>query len=293
MSASCCGRAPKTQRGCSRTAASSWRSRCPKVRCTSRATPNGWCRSWGTSCRTPRSSRPRGGRVNLSLRQHPEEDTVQVQVRDTGVGIAPEVLEHLFEPFVQGDGSLARTRGGLGLGLALVKGLVDLHGGTVRASSAGLGKGAELTVELPSAAAPGVQTAAPVVSAASMRRVLVVEDNRDAAQTLREVLELGGHVVKVAHDGREALTVARGWVPDLLLCDIGLPHMDGYEVAQAFGADRALNGVYLVALSGYAQPEDQRRAKEAGFHEHLPKPPDLQAIEGLLSRVPSGVAPAA
>ena len=197
------------------------------------------------------------------------------------------MLRRLFQPFMQADATLDRSKGGLGLGLALVKGLVEMHGGEVRAHSDGPGKGAEFVVELPvdvNSAAEGKPKAAS--PAASHRRVLIIEDNVDAADSLREVLQLETHEVEVAYSGPEGLAMAREFRPDVVLCDIGLPGMDGYAVARAFRADEELRGVSLVALSGYALPEDLQRASEAGFCRHLAKPPDIAMLEGLLGSLP-------
>jgi PAS domain S-box-containing protein len=209
-----------------------------------------------------------------------------LRVRDTGVGIAPDMLARVFEPFTQADESLHRSSGGLGLGLALVKGLVELHGGTVTAASAGLGRGTEVTVRLPLAAgqavAPVRETTPP--AHAVHRRVLVIEDNDEAAEMLREVLQvIGQHEVEIAHDGREGLERARASHPEVVICDIGLPEMDGYAVARSIRADPSLGATRLVALSGYSQPEDRRRAREAGFDHHLAKPTTTESLEEVLS----------
>jgi signal transduction histidine kinase/CHASE3 domain sensor protein/ActR/RegA family two-component response regulator len=233
---------------------------------------------------------PPGGRVNLSLEADGEDGKAIIRVRDTGMGMEPEVLARLFEPFHQADASLARSRGGLGLGLALVKGLVELHGGSVRASSPGLHQGSEFAVELPLTAAQAgcgeVITQRGGVASAP-RRVLIVEDNRDAAESLRDVLESYGHKVEVAPDGPLGLKKIHRFRPDVVLCDIGLPGMNGYEVAQLVRADASTRGTFLVALTGYSLPEDLRRAADAGFQEHLPKPPDIAKLLELLARVPS------
>jgi CheY-like chemotaxis protein len=195
------------------------------------------------------------------------------------------MLPRLFEPFVQADRSLARSTGGLGLGLAVAKGLVEMHDGTVSASSRGLGEGAEFTVRLPlEAGAPS--TAREARSAPRMapsRRVLVIEDNVDAAESLREVLALGGHGVDVAYTAEEGLAKARAFRPDVVLCDLGLPGMDGYGVARVLRADPAFHGTMLVALTGYATPEDVSRSREAGFDHHVAKPPAYELIEGILA----------
>jgi PAS domain S-box-containing protein len=223
----------------------------------------------------------RGGRVTVRVAQ--EDGYAVVAVADTGVGIAEDVLPRVFEPFVQGDGTLDRRQGGLGLGLSLVKGLVEMHGGTVEARSDGPGRGAELSIRLPLLAEPpqperrGPRSAPRTRS----RRVLVVEDNVDAAHTLRDVLQLAGHDVEVVHDGVQGVARARESRPDVVVCDIGLPGKDGYEVARELRATPDLAGVLLVAVTGYALPEDQRRAAAAGFDAHLSKPvapDDIQRV---------------
>ena len=226
---------------------------------------------------------PATGRVTVALSVDPSARQAVLRVADTGVGIDPELLPQLFEPFVQADATLDRSKGGLGLGLALVKGLVEQHGGTVAATSEGQGRGAEFTVRLPLDVA--VQPEGDVAGAAvrkPQRRVLIIEDNKDAADTLQEVLELDGHEVAVAYSGPEGLARAREFHPDLVLCDIGLPGMDGYAVARLFRADEALRHAHLVALSGYALPEDLQRAAEAGFERHIAKPPTFEKIDKVV-----------
>jgi two-component system CheB/CheR fusion protein len=229
---------------------------------------------------------PHGGATIVSVQTDSARGEAVVTVRDTGTGIQPEMLPRLFHAFSQADSTLDRSKGGLGLGLALVKGLAEMHGGSVSAASDGPGKGAAFTIRLPLDVAgaraippkgevPGVRGA--------RRRVLVVEDNEDAADTLREVLELGEHVVEVAYSGRGGIEKARAFHPDIVLCDIGLPEMDGYEVARRMRADPQLSHVALVAVSGYAQPEDVAMAKEAGFDAHLTKPPSIEALERALA----------
>ncbi len=228
---------------------------------------------------------PPGGHVRISLGREPPGSAV-LRVEDDGMGIDPAMLPRLFEAFVQADESLDRVRGGLGLGLALVKGLAELHGGSVEARSEGNGKGSVFTIRLPLASPP---TSPPNVGeedhAHVPRRVLVIEDNVDGAAMLKELLELGGHTVAVAGDGIEGLEKARQFSPDVVLCDIGLPNMDGYDVARAFRADAALGGIFLVALSGYATPEDRQRASDAGFARHLAKPLGPEQLDAVLADV--------
>jgi PAS domain S-box-containing protein len=228
----------------------------------------------------------RGGETTLAVEQ--ADGAAVVTVRDTGAGIAPEVLRRLFEPFVQADSTLDRSTGGLGLGLALVKGLAELHGGSATAHSDGVGTGATFTVRLPLERRRTPRLT--VVDAGRAppgpaRRVLVIEDNADAAQTLKEALELNDHVVDVASSGSDGLDKVRALNPDVVLCDIGLPGMDGFEVAKRIRADPGVRGVALIALSGYAQEEDLERSKEAGFDLHLAKPPDLDALERAIAEV--------
>jgi PAS domain S-box-containing protein len=224
----------------------------------------------------------RGGETRITVSVDATEQRAVVQVADTGVGMTPEMVSRLFQPFSQADSTLDRSKGGLGLGLALAKGLVELHGGDVAARSAGVGQGAEFVVRLPMAMETAA-TAEPCENAArSCQRVLVIEDNVDAADSLRDVLAFGEHQVEVAYNGREGIAKAREFRPDVVLCDIGLPGMDGYGVARAFRADDTLKGTFLVALSGYALPEDLQRATEAGFDRHLAKPPSMEKLTEIL-----------
>lgn len=228
---------------------------------------------------------PRGGRTTLSIDATPHGRAV-LRVRDDGAGMSEETLRHLFEPFVQAAQTLDRTRGGLGLGLSLVKGLVEMHGGDVTAWSAGEGQGSEFTVTLPvqARARPRPSTVPDEKRSSDARRVLVVEDNADAAESLRDALELGDHEVAIAYTGPEGVEAARSYKPDVVLCDIGLPGLDGCGVARAIreDPDPRVRSAYLVALSGYALAEDVIRSKEAGFDRHIAKPPSIEAIEKLL-----------
>ncbi len=225
----------------------------------------------------------RGGMTKVRVWQRAGSSEAFVRVTDDGVGMTPELIAGLFQPFVQADTTLDRRKGGLGLGLALVKGLVELHGGSVEAQSEGLGMGAAFTVRLPAAPLVAASDPAPRRELAKKRRrVLIVEDNADAAACLRADLELDGHEVVVAHDGVTGIVTARELRPEVVLCDIGLPGMDGYAVAKTLRADAAMKGTLLVALTGYALPEDFRRASEAGFDRHIAKPPSLESIEEVL-----------
>jgi CheY-like chemotaxis protein len=223
---------------------------------------------------------PRGQRVVVTLQQ--AHTKLLLDVRDTGVGIASDVLQHLFEPFAQAPQTMDRSRGGLGLGLATVKGLVELHGGTVTISSDGQDKGTSATVLLPLAqAASQVAVIAQKVPDCT-RRVLIIEDNEDAAKTLRAALTMCGHEVEMAYDGSSGIKLARSFGPEVVICDVGLPLMDGYEVAQALRAMPSMRGVYLVALSGYAASEDVARAMAAGFDKHVAKPLSVEAIDRIV-----------
>jgi PAS domain S-box-containing protein len=222
-----------------------------------------------------------GGRVTAGVAER--GSTVEIAVSDDGVGMEPEHVQRMFEPFAQGDSSLARTQGGLGLGLALVKGLVELHGGSVRARSDGAGRGAEFAFTLPSAPSGPAAVEQPLARRARPLSILIVEDNLDAGDSLAEILALEGHRVRVARDGSSGVALARALKPDVVLCDIGLPDMSGYEVAHAIRSDGALRRTRVVAVSGYAQREDVRRAAEAGFDAHLAKPLTLERLHEVLA----------
>jgi len=227
---------------------------------------------------------PAGGMTTVEVMRAPDGTHALLRVSDSGVGIAPEMADRLFQPFAQADRTLARSMGGLGLGLSLVKGLVELHGGEVRASSSSAGRGAVFEVRLPLApAAERTATAATVPASHPQRHVLVIEDNIDAADALRDVLELEGHAVDVAHDGAEGIWVARQQRPEIVLCDLGLPGLSGYDVARELASDEVLRGTTLVALSGYAAPDDVARARAAGFGHHLAKPVDLERLRAVLA----------
>jgi PAS domain S-box-containing protein len=224
---------------------------------------------------------PRGGRVTISLTN--EGDQALLRIRDTGIGIDAETLRELFVPFMQARQALDRRAGGLGLGLSLVKMLVELHGGTVAATSDGANNGTEITLRLPLAPAPARAERVMRQVAARPRRVLVIEDNVDAAEGLCSALEIAGHVVRVAHDGPSGIAMARVFGPNVIVCDIGLPGMNGYDVARALCADETVTPAVLVALSGYALPQDRKRSEAAGFAYHLAKPPSLRELQQVIA----------
>ena len=223
---------------------------------------------------------PQGGRVEVSVMA--EGGDLVVTVRDTGIGIAPDFLTHVFDPFAQVDTSLGRGRGGLGIGLTLVKTIVELHGGSVEARSDGLDRGCEIVVRLPTVGADNVNgSGAPSLEngptlaangALERMRILIVEDNLDYALGLRRLLESAGHEVHICNDGPEALSQAPEFCPDVILLDLGLPGMDGYEVAQRMREDESLARARIVVISGYACEEDRRRSRGIGVDEHLAKP---------------------
>ena len=232
-----------------------------------------------------------GGRAHVSVAA--EAGDAVICVVDNGIGMSPDTVARLFQPFMQAEQSLDRSKGGLGLGLSLIKGLAELHGGSIAAQSDGLGKGAAFVIRLPlDEGAAFEEVVLRAVGPRISRRILIIEDNPDAAESLREALELGEHEVEVAHNGPDGLEKARALRPDVVLCDIGLPGMDGYDVARAVRHDPALQSTVLVALSGYALPGDVERAAQAGFQHHLAKPPSVIALERVLAELPDTSHPA-
>jgi CheY-like chemotaxis protein len=234
---------------------------------------------------------PAGGRIWLTGAR--EEGVAVLRVRDTGTGMPPELLARAFDPFTQGTRSSARSEGGLGIGLTLVKRIVELHGGSVTAHSQGPGQGSEFVIRLPLPRqvppASAEQCEVPVLS--RPLRVLVVEDVADAAETLAEMLQLWGHTVATAPDGPGALLLAQEFRPDVVLLDIGLPGMDGYDVAQLLRRSRAADGARLIALTGYGQEQDRERSREAGMDGHLVKPVDPAELQRALALPPAGTGP--
>jgi PAS domain S-box-containing protein len=216
-----------------------------------------------------------------------ERRIASIAVTDRGIGMTRETLDRIFEPFNQADTSLERSRGGLGLGLALAKGLVELHGGTVTAESGGLGQGATFTVMIP--CEPGPQEVAPaqLPAVTRSRRVLIIDDRRDAILPLNRLLQIEGHEVATAMDGPAGIVKAKEVCPEVVLCDIGLcGDMNGYQVCRSLRQMPELAGAYLVAVTGYGQEEDRRHAREAGFDYHITKPLDQQQVADLMNRMP-------
>jgi len=227
-----------------------------------------------------------GGTIWVTAQR--EGDDVVVKVRDTGIGIPAEYLPRVFDLFSQEDSSLARTHGGLGIGLTLVRVLVRMHGGTVEAFSEGAGKGSEFVMRLPAVTTEEAQPQTTPVEIAAVapapRRILVVDDNIDGAKSLSMLLRQDGHEVQTAHDGPTALELARKAPLDVVLLDIGMPHMSGLEVARRMRGELGLTDVLLVAMTGYGQDEDRHRSQDAGFNAHMIKPLDLDALQTLLAR---------
>lgn len=230
-----------------------------------------------------------GGRIGLTVTREKQE--VLFRVRDTGAGISADMLPHIFDPFTQVDQSLDRAQGGLGIGLTLARRLVEMHQGSVQATSAGLGQGSEFVVRLPVlTAAPSPAAPAPLngvkapPSAAPRARVLVVDDNVDAADTLATLVRLSGHEVRTVYDGPAALAAAQEYHPEVVLLDIGLPGLDGYEVARRLRRQTEGEQVLIAAVTGYGQDQDRLRSQQAGFDAHLVKPVELAALHALFAK---------
>jgi len=226
-----------------------------------------------------------GGAIHVTVTA--EDAEAVLRVSDTGQGIPAEILDRVFDLFFQGERSLDRSQGGLGIGLTLVRRLVEMHGGTVAAASEGTGRGSTFTVRLPRRPAPAPSTALPPVShdGGTRRRVLVVEDNSDTREMLRQVLMILGHEVHVARDGAEAVERALALRPDIALVDVGLPALDGYAVARAIRAAPGGDGIRLVAVTGYGRAEDRRAAEAAGFDAHVVKPVSAETLAGIVAGV--------
>ena len=223
-----------------------------------------------------------GGRVALEVTDTTDPHLI---VRDNGIGVEAEHLPELFEPFNQSSRSRTYTQGGLGIGLSVVKSLIELQGGTVRASSGGIGQGFEVTITLPRSPAPAPETAQTRHPWQKRpRSILLIEDNRDAAETLGMFLQMDGHAVRIAFDGEEGVRKAIEQAPEIVICDLGLPLLDGFGVARALRLRSELAGTFLVALSGFAQAHDKEQALAAGFDVHLAKPADLDELQQVVAR---------
>jgi PAS domain S-box-containing protein len=226
-----------------------------------------------------------GGRIKLGVRRDAQH--IEIFVRDNGIGIAPEMMPRVFDMFSQIDSGHEHSDGGIGIGLALVKGFVELHGGSVEAHSAGLDHGSEFVVYLPAALASLIAVPAqPALRAAldtESRRVLIADDNRDGAEIMGMLLSQSGYEVRLAHTGPEALAMAAAYRPDFALLDIGMPGMSGYDVARNIRNSDWGSGITLIAVTGWGQDDDKRKAEEAGFDHHLTKPIDPDALEKLMA----------
>ncbi len=232
----------------------------------------------------------RGGHIWMTA-AHGENEVV-VSVRDAGIGIPPEALTSIFEMFTQVDRSLEKAQGGPGIGLTLVKQLVEMHGGSVEAYSGGVGKGALFTVHLPAVSAaramrPGTAEDEPAARAVGCR-ILVADDNRDTAESMGMMLRLTGNEVRTVHDGVQAFEEAAAFRPDVVLLDIGMPRWNGYDAARHIRAEQWGKGMVLVALTGWGQEEDKRKANEAGFDHHFTKPVNPADLERLMRRLHAG-----
>ncbi len=235
---------------------------------------------------------PGEGRIELSVTREAAEAVIRV--RDNGVGLTPDSLPSVFDLFMQLGHTIDRAQGGLGIGLALVKRVVEMHGGTVSADSDGLGHGCTFTVRLPLLRSslpdetPALEATASPPAAPQGQRILVVDDNVDVAETMATFLDLIGHTIETAHNGADAVTAALAFRPQVAFVDIGLPGMNGYEVAERLRLEPALTGIVLVALTGWGNAEDRRKAHEAGFDHHLTKPVDLARLETMLAELDAG-----
>jgi signal transduction histidine kinase/DNA-binding response OmpR family regulator len=230
----------------------------------------------------------RDGDITVQLTTEDIDSKAKLVVKDTGIGIDPVMLRCVFDVFRQAEQGLDRSRGGLGLGLALVKGLVELHGGEVSADSEGLGKGAAFAIKLPTIVAQ--RRASPVIplrhaSTYKKYTILVIEDNHDAAESIRMLLAQEGHEVRMAYTANEGLSIASDFRPQVILCDIGLPVIDGYQVIQTIRQDPVLSSAYVIALTGYGREKDQRRALDAGFDLHLTKPVNYDGLRQVLANI--------
>ena len=228
-----------------------------------------------------------GGRIDVRLAR--EGDEAVLRVHDTGIGIAPDLQDQIFDLFVQGDHSLDRSQGGLGIGLTLVRSLVELHGGAISVASEGLGRGSQFVVRLPVFAEKNCKPRDPSESSGSVRgdrlKILLVDDSRDSTRTLGKILELRGHEVTSAEDGHTAIEIVDSWKPDVVLLDIGLPGMDGYRVAEKLRERWGPDRLKMIALTGYGGDEARTRSLEAGFDFHLVKPVNFEELYQVLAEI--------
>ena len=229
----------------------------------------------------------RGGRIDVSVRK--EQTEVVLRVRDSGIGLPADRLTSVFEMFSQVETALSRSRGGLGIGLSLTQRLVEMHGGTVEARSEGPGRGSEFEVRLPLASAGSVEPDAALVASHAAHveggglRILIADDNEDAASTMAMLLEVMGHTVQHVNDGEAAVQAARDFAPQVVLLDIGMPKINGYEACRQIRALPGGAAMTVVAVTGWGQPEDRRSSQDAGFDRHLVKPVDPDALADLLA----------
>jgi PAS domain S-box-containing protein len=233
-----------------------------------------------------------GGRIAISLER--SDNRALLKVQDNGIGLEPDILERIFDIFSQAERGLDRTEGGLGIGLTIVERLVKLHGGRIEAKSEGAGRGAEFHVTLPLAKEEEGRDSAPTMNprssdAGTVKRILVVDDNADAAETMALLLETCGHDTAVVHDGLSALAKAAEMEPDVVLLDIGLPGMDGYEVARRLRQNPTTRHAVLAALTGYGQVRDVERARDSGFDKHFTKPVDIEVLQAFLCGEPTSL----
>ena len=219
-----------------------------------------------------------------------EKDEAVISVKDTGIGIPADMLPKVFEMFIQGDRSLEKSRGGLGVGLSIVKQLVEMHGGRVEAHSEGPGRGSEFIIRLPIVPAP-TQAQPPKserelpMAKPTRHRILVVDDNVDAAKTMSMMLKIMGNEIRTAHDGQQGIETAEEFRPDMILLDIGMPKLNGYDTCRRIREQPWGGSIFIVALTGWGQEDDKRRSREAGFDYHLVKPVEPAALESLLANL--------
>ena len=227
-----------------------------------------------------------GAGAEITLGVELDVNWIRFRVQDSGIGIAPDMLNKVFEMFVQVENDRARSEGGLGIGLALVRGLAELHGGSVTASSEGLAEGSEFLISLPRSADPGISAISSTQAATqvSTRRILIADDNQDALETLKLLLEMDGHEIRTALNGEAALDLADQMVPEIMLLDLGMPGLSGFELAARVRERPWGNQVTIIAVTGWGQAEDRRRSLEAGFNHHLTKPIEFEALRELLGR---------